>query len=238
MHRRIPINPRLIACGGFPAGPPFCRCRLFRYRLFIRCTVCRSGIDLYRRIALCRRRLDLNRTVVTVGLACAVCALGTVGPLRTSGIGVGTVRIIARGLTISSRGAICTVSIVPVAAIAAAASTLRITVTLPVIRLGVRRLPLVPLLLINGIDAEVMFGMLIIVLRSNTVACGRCIARHSQVLFMYLKRVAANPDTWSVAVESLLTICAPTPTIPAARALRALALFHISLHIEAGFCFR
>lgn len=83
-----------------------------------------------------------------------------------------------------------------------------------------------------------MLGMLKVILCSNTIAGGRSITGQSQVFFVYLKRVAANPDAWSVAVESLLTICAPTPTISAARALRALALFHISLHIEAGFCFR
>ncbi len=128
--------------------------------------------------------------------------------------GFGTVRTIGYTIAISGRRTIRAVRIIAITAIAASTLaalpiiwTLRlvrplsITLTLCVIRWAIRRLPFVPLFLIDGIDTEVMFGMLKIIFRSNTITCGRCVARQSQVFFVYLERVAANPDAWSVAVE-------------------------------------
>ena len=245
MHRRTVKTGSLVARGGFPAGAPFGRRGFIGDRLLLRRIIGCGRIGRCRRVVLRRLCIDLDRTVIAVALARTACALRAVGVVRRADIGFGAVRTVGPTIAVRRRGAVgamCVVAIAAIAPTALAALTIvlpvPVTLTLSVIGLGIRSLPLVPLLLIDGIDAEVMFGMLIVVLGSYSVAGGRCVARQSQIFFVYLERVAANPDAWSVTIECLLTICAPTPTIPAARALRALALFHISLHIEAGFCFR
>lgn len=245
MHRRIAAHRMacgLVACGGFPTGTPFGRCRFFGNRWLFRRVIRRSRIDLDRCLAFRRLCIDLDRTIFAVGLVCTICAFCAVGLLRRAdggASGFGTVRTIGISIAVGRRRTVRAVCVIAITAITASAlAALPIPLTLSVIGLGICRLPFVPLFLIDGINAEVMLGMLKVILCSNTIAGGRCVARQSQVFFVYLERVAANPDAWSVAIECLLTICAPTPTISAARALRALALFHISLHIEAGFCFR
>ena len=217
MHRCIAAfrpTRRLFACGGFPAGSPFCRRGLVRRRLLFRRAVRHGGIDLDRRVIRCRQRIDLDRTIFAIGLVGAVGAFRAVGLLRLVNSGFGTICAIGCAIAIRSRRIIRAVRVIAITAIATPALaalpiiwTLRlvrplsVALTLCVIRRAIRRLPLVPLFLIDGIDAEVMFGMLKIIFRSNTITCRRCVARQSQVFFVYLESVAANPDAWSVAVE-------------------------------------
>ncbi len=85
-----------------------------------------------------------------------------------------------------------------------------------------------PLFHVDGVDPEIMFGVLVVVFRCDPVTSASGIARQPKILFMNLECVSANPHARSIAVEELLTISTSAPTIAAARAFRALALFHVS----------
>ncbi len=73
--------------------------------------------------------------------------------------------------------------------------------TLLVRHLSVSGMALGAFFLIDGIDPEIVLGVLIVVFRRYAVASTRCIARETQIFFVHLKRVSANPHAWSVAVE-------------------------------------
>lgn len=131
--------------------------------------------------------------------------------------------------------AVASVDLVPPVAIATA---MALTVGLPpavpgvptllVRHLPIARMALGALFLIDGINPKIMLSMLVVVFRRYPVT-GPCrIACESQIFFVYLKSVSTDPHTRSVAVEKLLTIRTPAPTTAAARAFRALALFHVS----------
>jgi len=55
----------------------------------------------------------------------------------------------------------------------------------------------------RGNDAEIVLGMLQIVLAGDTVARGAGVARHGQVLLQHLVCIAPHPDVRAVAVECL-----------------------------------
>ncbi|MNC94871.1 hypothetical protein D3C83_118440 [compost metagenome] len=74
-----------------------------------------------------------------------------------------------------------------------------------------------------------MLGVLIVVLRRNSVASARGVARQPEIFFVNLECVPTDPHTRPIAIERLLTIWSPAPaTIATARAFRALAWFHVS----------
>jgi len=67
--------------------------------------------------------------------------------------------------------------------------------------LAVSRMTLSALFLVGGIEPEIVLGVLIVVFRRYAVTSTRRIARETQIFFVHLKRVSANPHGWSVAVE-------------------------------------
>lgn len=111
--------------------------------------------------------------------------------------------------------------LIPVCAVALLASV-------PIGSLAISVLALSPLFLIYRIDPEIMLGMLVVIFRSDPVAGTGSIPGERQIFLVNLKRVSANSHARSVTVEHLLTVGPAPPTTAAARAFRALALFHIS----------
>jgi hypothetical protein len=144
-------------------------------------------------------------------------ALGAIREICT----ISTVGVVPIGLATTVTG-ILRMLLVPVRPIALMAS-------LPIGRLPICWLAPRKLFLIGRIDPEIVLGMLEVVFRGNPVTGTESIPRERQIFLVHLKRVSANSHARSVTVEHLLTVGpAPSTTTAAARAFRALALFHIS----------
>ena len=77
---------------------------------------------------------------------------------------------------------------------------------------------LAELFLRGGYQAEIVFGVLVVIFGRYAVAGGCRVTRESQVFLVHLKRVAANSDAWSVAIEHIRSIATPATVAAAARA--------------------
>lgn len=112
----------------------------------------------------------------------------------------------------------------------------RMGTSLTVVTLPVTGEALVALLQVDRMDAKIVLRMLIIVFSTYPIPGRRSVTRQPEIFLVHLERIATNADARSIAVKQLLTIRTSAPAVSAARAFRALPLFHMSLHIEAGFC--
>jgi len=113
--------------------------------------------------------------------------------------------------------AICTVPAV-CSRVTATLVSLPIRLTLAFGGLTIHALTLVALLQVGGMNAKIVFRMLVVILGRYAIAGRGGVPRESQVFFVHLKRVTANSDTWSIAIEQILPIPAPTTAAAAARA--------------------
>ncbi len=96
--------------------------------------------------------------------------------------------------------------------------TLPFRMPLAIGALTIRTLTLVALLQVRGMNAKIVFRMLVVILGRYAIAGRSGIPRESQVFFVHLKRVTANSHAGSIAIEKILPISAPTAVTTAARA--------------------